>query len=147
SSKWLWTILILLLAGIPARGGEGDMSIPDLREGKFIIFGQPITAWDLLFYGACVIAGTLGFSLYLRSQIHKLPAHQSMLDVAEIIFQTCKTYLIQQGKFLLMLFAIITIAISYYILGFSGEGEVKPGGPEPIPPFLKLLLVLLFAVV
>jgi K(+)-stimulated pyrophosphate-energized sodium pump len=147
SSKWLWTILLVLLAGIPARAGEGDMAIPDLREGKFTIFGQEITAWNLLFWGACVIAGTLGFSLYLRSQIHKLPAHRSMLNVAEIIFQTCKTYLIQQGKFLLMLFAIITIAISYYILGFSGEGEVKPGGPEPIAPFLKLLLVLLFAVV
>jgi K(+)-stimulated pyrophosphate-energized sodium pump len=143
----LWTILVLLLAGIPARAGEGDMAIPDLHEGKFTIFGQEITAWNLLFWGACVIAGTLGFSLYLRSQIRKLPAHKSMLDVAEIIFQTCKTYLIQQGKFLLMLFAIITIAISYYILGFSGEGEVKPGGPEPIAPFLKLLLVLLFAVV
>ena len=54
-----------------------------------------------------MIAGTLGISLYLRSQIFKLPAHKSMLDVAEVIFQTCKTYLIQQGKFLLMLFAII----------------------------------------
>src|SRR5215471_2212485 len=139
SSKWLWTILVVLLAGIPARAGEGDMAIPDLHEGKFTIFGQPITAWNLLFYGAWVIAGTLGISLYLRSQIHKLPAHRSMLNVAEIIFQTCKTYLIQQGKFLLMLFVIIGIAISYYILGFGGEGEIKP--------FVKLLLVLLFSVV
>jgi K(+)-stimulated pyrophosphate-energized sodium pump len=147
SSKWLWTILVLLLAGVPARAGESDMAIPDLHEGKFTIFGQEISAWNLLFYGAWVIAGTLGFSLYLRSQIRKLPAHGSMLSVAEIIFQTCKTYLIQQGKFLLMLFAIITVAISYYILGFSGEGEVKPGAPAPIAPFVKLLLVLLFEVV
>jgi len=147
SSKWTWTILVLLLSGIPARAGETDMAIPDLHEGKFTIFGQEITAWNLLFYGACVIAGTLGISLYLRHQIHKLPAHRSMLDVAEIIFQTCKTYLIQQGKFLLMLFAIITVAISYYLLGFGGEGEARPGAPPPIAPIVKLLLVLLFAVV
>ena len=68
-----------------------------------------------------VICGTLGISLYLRAQIHKLPAHKSMLEVAEIIFQTCKTYLIQQGKFLLMLFVLIAIAISYYLLGFGHE--------------------------
>jgi K(+)-stimulated pyrophosphate-energized sodium pump len=147
SSKWLWTILVLLLTGAPALAGETDMAIPDLHAGTFKILGQEISAWNLLFGGACVIAGTLGISLYLRSQIHKLPAHRSMLNVAEIIFQTCKTYLIQQGKFLLMLFAIITVAISYYLLGFSGEGEVKPGAPPPIAPILKLLLVLLFAVV
>jgi K(+)-stimulated pyrophosphate-energized sodium pump len=148
SNKWLWTVLVLLLAGIPARAGDADVPIPNLdTEGKFTIFGQKISPWWLLFCGSWVILGTLGISLYLRSQIHKLPAHKSMLNVAEIIFQTCKTYLIQQGKFLLMLFAIITFAISYYILGYSGEGEVTPGGPAPIPPFLKLLLVLLFAVV
>src|SRR4051794_2017774 len=46
-----------------------------------------------------------------------------MLDVAEVIFQTCKTYLIQQGKFLLMLFVLIAIAISYYLIGFGHEDK------------------------
>src|SRR6516165_8381358 len=136
SSKWLWTILVVLLAGIPARAGEGDMAIPDLREGKFTIFGIEISAWRLLFWGACVIAGTLGFSLYLRSQIRKLPAHKSMLDVAEIIFQTCKTYLIQQGKFLLMLFAFIAAAISFYLWYSASTGESTTN------PFVTVLLVL-----
>ena len=54
-----------------------------------------------------MIIGTLGISLYPARQIKNLPAHKSMLDISEIIFQTCKTYLIQQGKFLMMLFAII----------------------------------------
>jgi K(+)-stimulated pyrophosphate-energized sodium pump len=45
-----------------------------------------------------------------------------MLNVAEIIFQTCKTYLIQQGKFLLMLFAIMAVAMTYYFMGLQGEG-------------------------
>ena len=66
------------------------------------------------------------------AQIQQLPAHKSMLDVAEIIFQTCKTYLIQQGKFLLMLFVLIAIAISYYLLGFGHAAEYqldRPHGP------------------
>src|SRR5207249_68585 len=57
--------------------------------------------------------------------IHKLPAHSSMLNVAETIFQTCKTYLIQQGKFLLMLFVLIACAISYYLLGFGHAEEYQ----------------------
>ena len=73
-----------------------------------------------LVYGSFVIIGTLGISLYQLWQIHKQPAHKSMLDVSEIIFQTCKTYLIQQGKFLLMLFGIIAVAMVYYFLGLQG---------------------------
>src|SRR5207245_8509484 len=86
-----------------------------------VFFGNSVSAWWLLFCGAMVITGTLGISLYLRAQIHKLPAHKSMLDISEIIFQTCKTYLIQQGKFLLMLFVLIACAISYYLLGFGHD--------------------------
>src|SRR5205823_7916676 len=99
---------------------EKDLAIPDLHEGHFNIFGGEITAWKLLFYGACVIAGTLGISLYQLWQIHKQPAHRSMLNVSEVIFQTCKTYLIQQGKFLLMLFVIIGGAMTYYFKGLQG---------------------------
>ena len=71
------------------------------------------------FWGSFVIVGTLGISLYQLRQIHKQPAHKSMLDVAEIIFQTCKTYLIQQGKFLLMLFAIIAVAMAFYFSAWN----------------------------
>ena len=119
----------------PVFAGEADLAIPDLHAGKFKIAGQEISAWNLLFGGALVITGTLGISLYLRSQIHKLPAHKSMLDVAEIIFQTCKTYLIQQGKFLSMLFALIAIAMTYYFMSLQGES------------IGTVLLVLLFSIV
>jgi K(+)-stimulated pyrophosphate-energized sodium pump len=121
----LAALALLLLAGGPARASEADLAIPDLHAGKFEIAGQQVSAWNLLFGGACVIAGTLGISLYLRRQIHKLPAHQSMLNVAEVIFQTCKTYLIQQGKFLLMLFALIAVAITYYLVGFGHADEYE----------------------
>ncbi|MGH7180065.1 MAG: sodium-translocating pyrophosphatase [Tepidisphaeraceae bacterium] len=140
--------VVLLSACNVASAGEADLAIPDLHQGKFTIGGQEISAWNLLFYGALVITGTLGISLYLRRQIHVLPAHKSMLDIAEIIFQTCKTYLKQQGKFLLMLFVLISIAISYYLLGFGHEGgnPVEPGAHR-ISPGVTVLLVLFFALV
>jgi len=128
-------LVALLLTGTMARASEADLPIPDLHEGVFTILGQTISAWKLLFYGACVIAGTLGISLYQLYQIHKQPAHKSMLGVAEIIFQTCKTYLIQQGKFLLMLFAIIAVAMTYYFMALQGQSAETA------------LLVLLFSVV
>ncbi|HMP01085.1 MAG TPA: sodium-translocating pyrophosphatase, partial [Gemmatales bacterium] len=193
------------MTGSPALASEADLAIPDLHAGKFNIFGMEISAWNLLFYGALVICGTLGISLYLRSQIQALPAHSSMLNVAEVIYQTCRTYLIQQGKFLLLLFMLIAVAISYYLLAFGGEHEysvnqatmanlrqadlpadllkryeplerqqpmlradfvkllenasgadawkehgatvIAAAAPEPLHPFVKLGLVLLFSVV
>ncbi len=137
-------VVVLLSIGTPARAGEQDLAIPDLHEGHFDILGFKISSWNLLFFGSFVIAGTLGFSLYLRHQVKILPAHKSMLDVAEVIFQTCKTYLIQQGKFLLMLFAFIAGAMAIYLLGFSHE---EPGAPAGMHPIFKLLLVLFFAIV
>ena len=106
-------ILFLVSGGGLAFGDDSDLAIPDLHKASFKIGGHSITAWNLLFYGALVITGTLGISLLLRHQIRVLPAHTSMLKISEIIFTTCKTYLIQQGRFLLMLFAIIGNAMTY----------------------------------
>src|SRR5579875_4197138 len=115
-SSWtvfLGALVVLFTAAASGRAGEADLAIPDLHEGHFSSLGG-ISAWWLLFLGAWVICGTLGISLYLRTQIHRLPAHRSMLNVADTIYATCKTYLIQQGKFLLMLFVLIACALSYY---------------------------------
>jgi K(+)-stimulated pyrophosphate-energized sodium pump len=146
----LLSLPLLLLTGTAAHASEAELAIPDLHAGQFHLFGQTISAWWLLFWGACVIAGTLSISLYLRTQIHRLPAHRSMLNVADVIYQTCKTYLIQQGKFLAMLFVLIAIAMSYYLLGFGHEEQ--PATPEAaaapaISAGVTLVLVLLFAIV
>src|SRR5204863_5878463 len=134
-----WTVAALLLTAGGAFASEADLAIPDLHAARFFgTAGDPtsgISGWALLLSGSLVICITLGFSLYLRTQIHKLPAHKSMLDIAEIIFQTCKTYLIQQGKFLLMLFALIAAAMSYYFMGLQGKS------------LGTTLLVLLFSVI
>lgn len=127
--------LLVVASSAIATAGEADLAIPDLRQGKFNIAGQEISGWSLLFYGAFVITGTLGISLFLRGQVEKLPAHPSMLNVSEIIFQTCKTYLLQQGKFLLMLFALIGTAMTYYFMVLDEK------------PIDTVLQVLLFSVV
>jgi K(+)-stimulated pyrophosphate-energized sodium pump len=128
-------LALWLLSDTALLAGEADLAIPDLHEGTFTIAGQTITAWNLLWYGAWVIMGTLGISLFLFYQIKSLPAHESMLNISEIIFQTCKTYLIQQGKFLLMLFAIIASAMLYYFMVLQEES------------LQTALLVLFFSVV
>ena len=124
-----------LLFPLVAFASEADLAIPDLHKGAPYTHLGGIRPWYLLFYGACIIAGTLGISLFLRHQVKKLRAHESMLKVSETIFQTCRTYLIQQGKFLIMLFLFIAAAMTFYFLALKGEG---------IP---TLLLVLFFSVV
>src|SRR6267154_6897464 len=115
------SLAALLLTAATARASEADLAIPDLwTHGQFDTLGG-IKPGSLLFYGSFVILGTLGISLYQLVQIHKQPAHKSMLGISEIIFQTCKTYLIQQGKFLLMLFVLIACAMTYYFMALQDK--------------------------
>ncbi len=136
-TKSVALLLVMLWGGLGPHlyASEADLSIPDLHEGVFHIFGGSISAWNFLCYGAMIIAGTLGFSLYLFSQIKKLPAHHSMLKVANTIYQTCRTYLLQQGKFLLMLFGLIAIVLCVYFFGLIGQS------------FIVVLQVLAFSIV
>lgn len=117
-----------------AWASEADLRIPDLHEGRFASFGG-LSGYEILLYGAIVILGTVGVSLYQFMRIKALPAHKSMLEVAETIFQTCKTYLKQQVKFLAILFAIIACAMAYYFIGLQQESMGTLG------------LVLLFSVI
>ncbi len=114
-------LLVALITSAKTFASEADIAIPDLHAGQFHIFGKIISSWDFLFYGALVICVTLSISLWLFSQVKKQRAHESMLRVSEIIFQTCRTYLLQQGKFLLMLFAFVAVIMSYYFLALQGK--------------------------
>ena len=53
------------------QASEADLAIPDLHQGTYHIFGGTVSSWDFLFYGALIIVGTLGFSLFLFHQIKK----------------------------------------------------------------------------
>ena len=131
----LLSIGLFFISGTSVFASEANLAIPDLHEGTFHVFGMAMTSWNFLFYGALIITGTLFFSLLLFSQVKKLPAHRSMLKVAGTIYQTCSTYLKQQGKFLLMLFSLIATVLCVYFFGLLGER------------FFVVLQVLMFSIV
>jgi K(+)-stimulated pyrophosphate-energized sodium pump len=102
--KRLITLIAMVLAVFPAFASEADLKIPDLSAAQN----------NLLMMGFVICLLGLGFGFYQYLKVKKLAAHQSMLDVSKVIFETCKTYLIQQGKFLFMLFVIIGLSIAFY---------------------------------
>ena len=93
-------------------GGEATLQLPDLGGEKFA--GLPGDV--LLALGLIVCAFGLSFGLITYVQLRRMPAHRAMLDVADLIYATCKAYLKQQGRFLLLLWAFIaTIIVAYYL--------------------------------
>ncbi|MBK7028592.1 MAG: sodium-translocating pyrophosphatase [Bacteroidales bacterium] len=96
--------LAAFIVAIPLMASEADLKIPQLDASQN----------NLLMLGFMVCLLGLVFGWYQFMRVKKLKAHQSMLDVAHIIFETCKTYLIQQGKFLLILFVFIAACIAFY---------------------------------
>ena len=131
------SILVALLFGanLSTFASEANLAIPDLHEGTFHIFGGEVSSWWFLLYGALIILGTLFFSLLLRGQVKRLPVHHSMAKVADIIYTTCRTYLVQQGKFLLMLFGLVAVVLLIYFFGLVHE---------TVP---NVIMVLLFSIV
>ncbi|KXK53588.1 MAG: membrane-bound proton-translocating pyrophosphatase [Chlorobi bacterium OLB5] len=104
--------LLFLLSSATAFASEADLKIPDLSADQN----------NLLMIGLVVCAIGLLFGIFQFLKVKKLKAHQSMLDVAQIIYETCKTYLHQQGKFLAILFAFIAVCIAFYfgVLNHTG---------------------------
>lgn len=132
---FLLLMVALFKSNLSVYASDVNLAIPDLHEGTFCFFGETVTSWSFLFYGALIIMGTLGFSLLLFKQVKQLPSHDSMLRVASTIYTTCRTYLFQQGKFLLMLFALVGVVLFIYFLGLLGQS------------FAVVLQVLLFSIV
>ncbi|MBP1709471.1 MAG: Inorganic diphosphatase [Deltaproteobacteria bacterium] len=96
--------LLFLLMATPLFASEAELNIPVLSptQNHLLMIG-----FFICFLGMC-------FGLYEYIRVKALPAHKSMLDVSEIIFQTCKTYLLQQGKLLIVLEIFIAVCITYY---------------------------------
>ncbi len=91
-------------------GGEANLVLP--RVGGETFMGIP--GDQLLYAGLVVSALGMVFGLVIFAQLKKMPVHKSMLDVSELIYATCKAYLIQQGKFLMVLWAFIAVAVGWY---------------------------------
>jgi len=129
------SLLLLLLGFLPfmSFASEADLKIPGMNESFFASLGMH--GGTLLAYGIIFVLLGVVFGILQYSRIKKIPVHDSMAHVSNIIWETCKTYLFQQGKFLLILFAIIAVAIFYYFFSLS---QMK------LP---KVLLILLWTVV
>lgn len=119
-----------LLACTPlmAVASEADLKVPDLGSG-----------YNLLLWGMLILIFGIVFGLVQYIQIKRLPAHDSMLKVSETIYETCKTYLVQQGKFLLYLLAIISVVLLVYF-GFLANPDTVVSGEVSRATFLVYVL-------
>jgi K(+)-stimulated pyrophosphate-energized sodium pump len=92
--------------------GEANLILPDLSQSTFfsgLIDGRSLLLYSLIF----VVLGLL-FGLVIYRQLKSLPVHKSMLEISELIYETCKTYLITQAKFLVVLEVFIGVIIIFY---------------------------------
>jgi len=126
------------------HGGEASLALPDLRTVTFV---GGINGHNLLVFGLLICALGMVFGIAAYSRIRKLPVHQSMAEISELIYETCKTYLLQQGKFLILLWIFIgAIVLVYFgwlaVTGVNAAGEIQRG----FPPF-KVAVILFFSLV
>jgi K(+)-stimulated pyrophosphate-energized sodium pump len=111
--KTIISALVILASTGALHAGEADLKIPPLDTVKFDgLFG--ITGIQLMYLGVLMCAIGAVFGLVQYQQTKSLPVHKSMADVSKIIWETCKTYLFQQGKFLAILWLLIGGCIFFY---------------------------------
>jgi K(+)-stimulated pyrophosphate-energized sodium pump len=119
----IWTFLLsglmILLAAGAAFAGEADIKLPDLAQVSFM--GGQLSGMMILNVGLIVCLIGLIFGVMQYVQTKNLPAHKAMLDVSQTIWETCKTYLFQQGKFLIGLWILIAICMVYYFGALQGK--------------------------
>jgi K(+)-stimulated pyrophosphate-energized sodium pump len=112
--KNVLSLILFLLSPVYIFAGEANLKIPTLSENQ-----QTILVTGLF---VCLLG--LAFGVYQYLKVKRLKAHKSMLDVAQIIFETCKTYLLQQGKLLIVLFIFIAVCVAFYF-GYLLETELS----------------------
>ncbi len=106
----LFTAIQSFAQAVQEVGGEASLKLPDLSQVQFLgIDGHKLLLFGILF---CIFG--LIFGLVIYSRLKNLPVHRSMRDISELIYETCKTYLITQGKFLLLLWLFIAVVIVLY---------------------------------
>jgi K(+)-stimulated pyrophosphate-energized sodium pump len=114
-------------------GGEAGLKLPDLSQVTFL----GVDGHKLLLFGIVICVFGLIFGLAIYTRLKNLPVHKSMRDISELIYETCKTYLITQGKFLMVLWVFIAVVIVLYF------GWLAPVHPTAV----TLPIILVFSVV
>ena len=108
-----WLFAVFLAMTNAAFASEIDLKIPSL-DVQYNIFGLSITGSQILFYGLAICVFGFLFGLYEFVGIKRMPAHKAMLNVSHTIYETCKTYMRQQAKLLVVLEVFIAACIFYY---------------------------------
>ena len=143
--RWISALGLMLLGFSPAVlaqegaheiGGEASLKLPDLTSVNFI---GGMNGHNLLLIGLIFCAFGLLFGLAIYIQLKNMPVHRSMREISELIYETCKTYLFTQGKFLALLWVFIAVIIVAYF------GWLSPVPGKPIG--VTLPIILLFSVV
>src|ERR1700747_1202675 len=120
-----------------AAGGEASLKLPDLSQVSFL--NGAIDGHKLLLIGILFCLGGLGFGMAISVRLKNLPVHRSMREISELIYETCKTYLITQGKFILLLWVFIAVIIAAYF------GLLSPVPGKSVA--LTLPIILAFSLV
>jgi len=125
------SLLTAASASAQEAGGEANLKLPDLSSVRFIfgMDGHKLLLFGILF---CLFGLAFGMTIYMR--LKNLPVHKSMKDISELIYETCKTYLTTQGKFLLLLWVFIAIVIVLYF------GVLAPVPGKPVSTTLPIIL-------
>jgi len=118
-----------------SHGGEAALKLPDLSDVLF----RGIDGHRLLLIGILFCFLGLLFGLVIFIQLKNLPVHRSMREISELIYETCKTYLITQGKFIMLLWVFIAAIIIAYF------GILRPVPDHPVP--LTVAIILLFSLI
>jgi K(+)-stimulated pyrophosphate-energized sodium pump len=122
-------LVVLLLSAISTQaqadttGGEANLKLPDLSQVQFLgVDGHKLLLFGILF---CIFGLCFGMTIYVR--LKNLPVHRSMREISELIYETCKTYLVNQGKFLFLLWIFIAAVIVLYFGVLRHYGTMRVG--------------------
>ena len=127
--------LALAAQPAPEGGGEAGLKLPDLSQVSF--FHGAIDGHKLLLFGIAFCVFGLIFGLTIYSRLKGMPVHASMRSISELIYETCKTYLFAQGKFLVLLWLFIAVVIVLYF------GVLAPVHPTAV----TLPIILVFSII
>ena len=142
-NRRLLMLLFVILGsalGAPAvmaqsEGGEAALRLPDLSQVNFLgLDGHRLLLIGLVFCGLGLL-----FGLLIYVQLKNLPVHRSMKDISELIYETCKTYLTTQGKFIMILWVFIAVIVVAYF------GILRPVPGKPIA--LTVPMILFFSLI
>jgi K(+)-stimulated pyrophosphate-energized sodium pump len=146
NKSWCWKFILIavgLMSATAGFAGEADIIIPPLDTVKFDGLGG-ISGAALMYLGIliCAIGAIFGVVQYLQTKA--LPVHESMARVSHTIWETCKTYLFTQGKFLAILWVLIAACMVYYF-GFLTEHKDAAGQPQSSGHVALNVVVILLA--